>query len=170
MYKFITPLVFALLTSACGGGSSSNNQTPPPNNNNPGQTSNLAGKTWRLCNEFNNTSSQVVDVYTNSEFSSTFNTYTNNNCSGTPATSSEVASGTYSVGSTVGTSGGYNANEIDFHVKSVFESALPVANQYSLYDIYFIENDVLYYGDDRVELVADRVNSIDSTEAYILMQ
>jgi hypothetical protein len=182
MHKMIMLLVFSLFLTACGGGGGSDdttnsnsdsentdnsNDTVNTDDGNATQTSVLVGNTWQLCNQFTGTSSQFPQVFTDTEYVAMYNTFTNDSCSGTPYTTSEIASGTYTLGNTVVTSGGFSATEIDFHVTSAFGAPLPAAEQYSLYDIYYIDNDVLYYGDVRAESAAERPNTINFDDAYI---
>jgi hypothetical protein len=179
MNKLLTVVALSTVLAACGGGNDSNdnsneNANNDANDNNENevteQTSNLAGHTWRVCNEFSATSSEFVYVFTETDFVSTYSTYGDNSCSGTPVTSDDTAAGTYTLGSAVTTSGGFQATEIDFDVTSTFGAALPPANQYTLYDIYYIDNDVLYFGIERSRNAGDRTDTIDTTEAYIREQ
>jgi hypothetical protein len=180
MRKLITVFAFSLVLTACGGGGGGggggSNDTDTPNSNNDAvnnddsnvaQTSALSGSTWNRCNQFTGTSTQYPQVFTETEYVAMYNTFTNNSCSGEPTTSSEVTSGTYTLGDTVVTSGGFSATEIDFHVTSAYGAALPPAQQYTLYDIYYVDNDVLYYGDVRAESAAERPETINFDDAYI---
>lgn len=117
--------------------------------------------------QISETSSEHVHTFTETDFVTVYSTYLNNDCSGTPATSGEVISGTYIQGERVTTSGGFEATEIDFHVTGAVGTALPAAEQYSLYDIYYIDNDVLYFGVERPIDEAQRTDTIDTTQAYI---
>jgi hypothetical protein len=75
-----------------------------------------------------------------------------------------VISGTYTLGGAVTASGGFEATEIDFHVTGGVGVALEPADQYGLYDIYYIDNDVLYFGVERPINEAERT---DTTQAYV---
>jgi hypothetical protein len=171
----LLPAVFTLLMTiqGCGGGSGSSTDDPtntdePGINSDPEQTSEFAGRTWQLCNQFNATSTLFTEEFRETEFVSIYNTYLNNSCSGTPNTSVEIVSGTYILGGAVTTTGGFSATEIDFHITSAYGAPLPSADQYTLYDIYYIDNDALYYGDVRSDNVENRPDTIDFSDAYIL--
>jgi hypothetical protein len=184
MHKPLTVLILTLLLTACGGGggdsdtTSSNNDAEDTNNNSESesisnddtdatQTSALANNTWNQCNEFAATSSEFPQIFGETTYVAKTNTYLNNNCSGAPDTSSEVTSGTYTIGKSVVTTGGFNATEIDFHVTGAFGEELPEEAHYTLYDIYYIDNDVLYYGDLRGESESNRPDTINFDDAYI---
>jgi hypothetical protein len=184
MHKLITVFALAFALIACGGGGGSddtdtgntnddtentdnNTQTGNSDDTNTAQSSALVGSTWNLCNQFTGSSTQFPQVFTETEYVAMYNTFTNDSCAGTPYTSSEITSGTYTLGNTVVTSGGFSATEIDFHVTSAFGAPLPAADQYTLYDIYYVDNDVLYYGDVRAESAAQRPNTINFDDAYI---
>ncbi|MBT2971693.1 MAG: hypothetical protein KME56_17435 [Candidatus Thiodiazotropha sp. (ex Ctena orbiculata)] len=168
-------VLFLLLTmQGCGGGGGGGSSDNPPvtsdasDNNDSGQTSELSGRTWQLCNQFTATSTLFTQEFTETGFASIYNTYQNNSCSGTPFTSDEIVSGTYTLGGTVTTTGGVDATEIDYHVTSAVGSSLPAANQYSLYDIYYIDNDTLYFSDESSTDAQSRPDTIDFSDAYIM--
>jgi hypothetical protein len=185
MRKLITVFALSMLLTACGGGgggndntdatdsnsnadnTNSNSETVNNNDSNPTQSAVLVGNTWNLCNQFTGSSTQFPQVFTETEYFAMYNTFTNNSCSGSPYTASEITSGTYTLGNTVVTSGGFSATEIDFHVTSAFGAPLPPADQYTLYDIYYVDNDTLYYGDVRAESAAERPETINFDDAYI---
>jgi ribosome biogenesis SPOUT family RNA methylase Rps3 len=52
------------------------------------------------------------------------------------------------LGASVTTIGGFEATEIDFHVTGAVGTVLLIAEQYSLYDIYYIDKDTLYFGSE----------------------
>ncbi|MES9969876.1 MAG: hypothetical protein ABW092_07550 [Candidatus Thiodiazotropha sp.] len=174
-FSGLLPGVFSLILimQGCGGGGgSSDNPTDTSdtgNGSNSDQASQLAGRTWQLCNQFSATSTLFTQEYTETGFAATYNTYQNDSCSGTPFTSDEIVSGTYTVGGDVTTTGGVTATELDYHVTSAFGSPLPVADQYSLYDIYYIDNDALYFSDESSTEAQSRPDTIDFSDAYLLI-
>ena len=127
----------------------------------------LSGYIWRSCTPFTNTSAGYTYTFTETEFVTTYDTYEDISCSGDPITSIEHNAGDYYLGGSLTTSGGFEAAEIDLHVTSVSGESIPETIQQTLFDIFYIDNDILYFGEDRSINEAERTDTIDTTVAYL---
>jgi hypothetical protein len=188
--KIITAVTISVLLISCGGGGDSdkdgdnnntndtteNSSTDDSTNDNSNSDQNtdtasvLSGYTWRSCTPFTSTSAGYTYTFTENEFVSTYDTYGDNSCSGDSETSIEHSAGNYLLGESVITSGGFEAVEIDFYVTSISGTPVPETIQETLHDIFYIENDVLYFGDDRSINEGERTDTIDTSVAYLQNQ
>lgn len=109
-------------------------------------STNLQG-TWSHCNEFDGTSTEFKWTFYGSKFINIKGDYLNNKCSGSPAHGySELYSGTYTIGTQVGSSAGMGTFLLDLTIEKAF--AMPMA-PYGFYTIYSVNKNVLYLGNTR---------------------
>ncbi len=111
-----------------------------------GGSTNLQG-TWSHCNEFEGTSTEFKWTFYGSKFINIKGDYLNNKCSGSPAHGySELYSGTYTIGTQAGSSGGMDTFLLDLNIEKAFNIPMP---PYGFYTIYTVNKNVLYLGDTR---------------------
>jgi len=136
------------ILSACGGGSSS---AGGGSGLTPGSDV-LANTSWDSCAGFNNTSIRYSHEFRETTFTFSQKTYSNDDCSGQPDTDDLIYQGGYAVLGNVDTTNGITAQEINM----IDENSFP------FFDIIYIDNDVLYFGEDRAEFSdEDRSDTID---------
>jgi len=171
----LTTILLGFL-SACGGGSddggggeNTSNDTPTDNTDNNNSSSNTLDGTWlKACGPMINPEDGydiVTITISANQYSNNIENYTDGTCSTPFSPAPNVsASGTFTYGTEFTSTDGVTATQVDIFITS---SSDPDLFDVRNYDIFYQDNNNLYFGSEIAETPAERPTAINFDRVFV---